>query len=217
MLLFQQPHRIFFRNILLFDEQELPLETQLIETGVTPHYVFEITLSLILIFLSITPRPQLILTLLKIDVVNGLSLLTAKPVTYLVNLSEKDYVRKKNKWCAWPSYSFPPSNAMRGVLIVNNRLPKIKAWIDEHNPGDPLIPFSVALEGRLVVMSPEEKKEEEQKIGATSALGKITQAGYSSLDVRCCWLFPFSRRRCLMGDAFGCDFLAYPLLHLRAR
>ena len=34
----------------------------------------------------------------KIDVVNGLQLLTAKPVTYLVNLSEKDYIRKKNKW-----------------------------------------------------------------------------------------------------------------------
>lgn len=34
----------------------------------------------------------------QIDVVNGLQLLTAKPVTYLVNLSEKDYVRKKNKW-----------------------------------------------------------------------------------------------------------------------
>ncbi|KAG5635521.1 hypothetical protein DXG03_005367, partial [Asterophora parasitica] len=96
-----------------------------------------------------------------IDVVNGLSLLTAKPVTYLVNLSERDYVRKKNKW-----------------------LPKIKAWIDANNPGDPLIPFSVALEERLVVLSPEEKKEEETKVGATSALGKITQAGYSSLDVR---------------------------------
>lgn len=34
----------------------------------------------------------------QIDVVNSLQLLTAKPVTYLVNLSEKDYVRKKNKW-----------------------------------------------------------------------------------------------------------------------
>ncbi|KAG6910115.1 hypothetical protein DXG01_013169 [Tephrocybe rancida] len=97
----------------------------------------------------------------EIDVVNGLSLLTAKPVTYLVNLSERDYIRKKNKW-----------------------LPKIKGWIDANNPGDPLIPFSVSLEERLVVMSPEEKKEEETKIAATSALGKITQAGYSSLDVR---------------------------------
>jgi len=89
-----------------------------------------------------------------------LQLLTAKPVTYLVNLSEKDYVRKKNKW-----------------------LPKIKAWIDTNNPGDPLIPFSVALEERLASLSPEEKREEETKTGATSALPKITQAGYSSLEL----------------------------------
>jgi len=81
-------------------------------------------------------------------------------VTYLVNLSEKDYIRKKNKW-----------------------LPKIKAWIDQNNPGDPLIPFSVALEERLAQMSPEEKKEEEEKIGAHSCLGKVTQAGYASLDL----------------------------------
>jgi len=96
----------------------------------------------------------------EIDVVNGLSLLTAKPVTYLVNLSEKDYVRKKNKW-----------------------LPKIKAWIDTNNPGDPLIPFSVALEERLAPLSAEEKAEEEKNIGATSALGKITHAGYTSLEL----------------------------------
>lgn len=33
-------------------------------------------------------------------------MLTAKPVTYLINLSEKDYIRKKNKWCAlW----YPPA------------------------------------------------------------------------------------------------------------
>ncbi|EEB92748.1 hypothetical protein MPER_08698 [Moniliophthora perniciosa FA553] len=96
----------------------------------------------------------------EIDVVNGLMLLTAKPVTYLVNLSEKDYIRKKNKW-----------------------LPKIKAWIDANNPGDPLIPFSVALEERLATMSPEEKEEEQKKVGAQSALPKITHAGYASLDL----------------------------------
>ncbi|KAI0667828.1 P-loop containing nucleoside triphosphate hydrolase protein [Trametes maxima] len=96
----------------------------------------------------------------ELDVVNGLQLLTAKPVTYLVNLSERDYIRKKNKW-----------------------LPKIKAWIDEHNTGDPLIPFSVALEERLALMSDEERKEEETKIGTTSALGKITHHGYASLDL----------------------------------
>lgn len=61
-------------------------------------------------------------------------------------------------------------------------MPKIKAWIDTNNPGDSLIPFSVALEERLAPLSVEEK-EEEAKNGAVSALGKITQAGYASLDV----------------------------------
>ncbi|CAK5268792.1 unnamed protein product [Mycena citricolor] len=96
----------------------------------------------------------------EIDVVNGLQLLTAKPVTYLVNLSEKDFARKKNKWLA-----------------------KIKAWIDENNPGDNLIPFSVALEERLAPMSAEEMEAAQKEIGATSSLGKITQAGYASLDL----------------------------------
>ncbi|KAG8929184.1 hypothetical protein FRC01_004720, partial [Tulasnella sp. 417] len=95
----------------------------------------------------------------EVDVVNGLQLLTAKPVIYLVNLSEKDYVRKKNKW-----------------------LPKIKQWIDENNPGDLLIPFSVALEERLAPLSADEKAEE-AKNGAASALGKITTAGYAGLDL----------------------------------
>jgi obg-like ATPase 1 len=64
-----------------------------------------------------------------------------------------------------------------------NRLPKIKAWIDEHNPGDPLIPFSVSLEERLAPLDSEEQKEEEVKVGASSALGKITTAGYASLEL----------------------------------
>ncbi|KAI0028979.1 cytoplasmic protein [Vararia minispora EC-137] len=96
----------------------------------------------------------------EIDLINSLHLLTAKPITYLVNLSEKDYVRKKNKW-----------------------LPKIKQWIDENNPGDPLIPFSVAFEERLAQLSPEEQVEEEKNVGALSNLGKITIAGYTSLDL----------------------------------
>ena len=76
------------------------------------------------------------------------------------------------------------SEKLHSTLLNNKRrLPKIKAWIDQNNPGDPLIPFSVAFEERLVSLSAEEKKAEEEKAGATSALGKITQAGYTSLDV----------------------------------
>ncbi|KAG8213161.1 P-loop containing nucleoside triphosphate hydrolase protein [Butyriboletus roseoflavus] len=110
----------------------------------------------------------------EIEVVNSLSLLTAKPVTYLVNLSETDYTRKKNKWCAGATGLYTPLPKFR-------RLPKIKAWIDTNNPGDPLIPFSVSLEERLSALSEEEKAAAQD--GAQSALGKITQAGYASLDL----------------------------------
>lgn len=34
----------------------------------------------------------------QIEVLNKYLLLTSKPMIYLVNLSEKDYIRKKNKW-----------------------------------------------------------------------------------------------------------------------
>ncbi|SCV74671.1 BQ2448_7700 [Microbotryum intermedium] len=98
----------------------------------------------------------------EIDIVNDLLLLTAKPVTYLVNLSEKDYIRKKNKW-----------------------LPKIKAWIDENNPGDLLIPFSIALEERVAQEFTDEvaQKAEFEKLGTQGQLGKITTAGYASLHL----------------------------------
>lgn len=79
-------------------------------------------------------------------------LLTAKPVIYLVNLSETDYERKKNKW-----------------------LPKIKQWIDDNNPGDQLIPFSVALEERLM--------SEGGMTNTTVGLTKIIKSGYQSLDL----------------------------------
>ena len=114
-------------------------------------------------------------------------LLTAKPVTYLINLSERDYIRKKNKW-----------------------LPKVKAWIDEKNPGDLLIPFSVALEERLLGMDEEERKAEEEKIGAKSACPKITHIGYASLDVS---VHPNTTST--IPDC--AQYTAHPLLHLRSR
>ncbi|OZJ06889.1 Obg-like ATPase 1 [Bifiguratus adelaidae] len=96
----------------------------------------------------------------EIDIINGMYLLTAKPVIYLCNLSEKDYIRKKNKW-----------------------LIKVKQWVDEHHPGDLIIPYSAALESKLSEMSPEEKASYEKEIGATSALPKIIVAGYQSLQL----------------------------------
>ncbi len=52
--------------------------------------------------------------------------LTAKPAVFLVNSSEKDYVRRKNKW-----------------------LGKIKEWVDAHSE-ELIIPFSANLEPKLV-------------------------------------------------------------------
>jgi obg-like ATPase 1 len=87
----------------------------------------------------------------EVEVINSMLLLTAKPAIYLVNLSERDYIRKKNK-----------------------HLVMIKQWIDENSPGDLIIPVSVSLEDRLSKMETDEEREEElTKLGTQSALPKI--------------------------------------------
>lgn len=83
--------------------------------------------------------------------INPLFLLSAKPVVYLVNLSEKDYIRQKNK-----------------------HLPKIAEWVKEHAAGDPIIPLSVSFEERLTRLETDVEAEEEcKKLGTKSALPKI--------------------------------------------
>ncbi|KAG1365038.1 putative Obg-like ATPase 1 [Cocos nucifera] len=67
-----------------------------------------------------------------VEILNTFQLLTAKPVVYLVNMNEKDYQRKKNKF-----------------------LPKIHAWVQDHG-GEPIIPFSCVLEKNLVDMPEDE-------------------------------------------------------------
>jgi len=87
--------------------------------------------------------------------------LTAKPVIYLVNLSEKDYVRKKNKW-----------------------LLKIKEWIDANDPGSMVILFSGEFELKLADLQTDEEKEAYMKeIGVPSALEKIIVNGYKALGL----------------------------------
>ena len=62
----------------------------------------------------------------EIRMINEFTFFTAKPVVYLVNLSEKDFKRKKNKY-----------------------LVKINNWIKENCPGK-MIPYSVSYEESLV-------------------------------------------------------------------
>ena len=84
-------------------------------------------------------------------VLNKHLFITSKPMLYLVNLSEKDFMRKKNKW-----------------------LPKIKEYVDKNDPGAMIIPFSGSFEQKLMDLETEEEKNaymEETK--CTSILDKI--------------------------------------------
>ncbi|KAG7660743.1 OLA1 [[Candida] subhashii] len=97
----------------------------------------------------------------EVEIINQMLLLTAKPCIYLVNLSERDYIRKKNK-----------------------HLLKIKEWVDANSPGDLIVPVSVSLEEKLAGMESDEEREAYCKeIGAQSALPKIIVAMRQKLDL----------------------------------
>jgi len=110
----------------------------------------------------------------EVDFLNAHPMITAKPVVYLVNLTEKAYVTKKSKW-----------------------LPKVHAWVQEHG-GDPIIPFSGSLESRLFEMPEDEKAVELDRLGkevagpgadgkpavVTSALNKIITAGFKAVQLQ---------------------------------
>ncbi|KAL2066848.1 hypothetical protein VTL71DRAFT_1272 [Oculimacula yallundae] len=100
----------------------------------------------------------------EIEYINPLFLLTAKPVVYLINLSEKDYIRKKNK-----------------------HLGKVMEWIKEHAAGDPILPISICLEERLTQFEGgsegAEAKKELKELGVESALPKLITTMRKVLDL----------------------------------
>ncbi|XP_078084539.1 obg-like ATPase 1 isoform X3 [Mustelus asterias] len=96
----------------------------------------------------------------EIDVLNKHLLLTSKPMIYLVNLSEKDYIRKKNKW-----------------------LVKIKEWVDKHDPRALVIPFSGVLELNVQEMGDDEREKYLEENKTQSAMPKIIKTGFSSLQL----------------------------------
>ena len=80
----------------------------------------------------------------EIEFLNDMLLLTAKQVIYLVNLSQADYVRKKNKW-----------------------LVKIKQWVDAHEKHSVIIPYSADFELKVAkVKDSAEKKKLCEELGA---------------------------------------------------
>ncbi|XP_047469808.1 obg-like ATPase 1 [Penaeus chinensis] len=97
----------------------------------------------------------------EIEVLNKHLLISSKPMIYLVNLSEKDYIRRKNKW-----------------------LVKIKEWIDANDPGAICIPFSGVFELKLADMEPEARADYLKENNLSSALDKIILQGYKALQLQ---------------------------------
>jgi len=95
----------------------------------------------------------------EVEVLNTHQFLTAKPVVYLINMSEKDYIKRGNKW-----------------------LPKIKAWVDA-NGGEPMVPFCGALEAKLVDLGEEPAKKYLEEAKTVSAIPKIIKTGYHTLEL----------------------------------
>ena len=96
-----------------------------------------------------------------IEILNKHLLLTAKPVVYLLNMSESEYIKRKNKW-----------------------LVKIKTWIDEHDNGASVIPFSAAFEAKVQdLQSADEKKKFLEEVGVPSVMDKIIVTGYKALQL----------------------------------
>eukprot|EP00003_Mantamonas_plastica_P013675 TRINITY_DN2383_c0_g1_i1.p1 TRINITY_DN2383_c0_g1~~TRINITY_DN2383_c0_g1_i1.p1 ORF type:complete len:431 (-),score=129.65 TRINITY_DN2383_c0_g1_i1:14-1306(-) len=101
----------------------------------------------------------------EVEYLNTLQFLTAKPVIYLLNLSVKHYVKKKNKWLA-----------------------KVKQWVDEMSGNtEVIIPFSAELESGLLKAGDDEESKQaylaELGKDVTSALPKIILSGYKALHL----------------------------------
>lgn len=78
-----------------------------------------------------------------------------------MNLLDKDFIRKKNKW-----------------------LIKIKEWVDKNDPGAAIIPFSGAYEHKLVeIEDVAERKAYIEENKCPSVLDKIILTGYKSLQL----------------------------------
>jgi len=123
----------------------------------------------------------------EIEFLSPLPLLTAKPIVYLVNIDEKDYIAAKNKWLA-----------------------KIHKWVTEKSPSSVVIPFCATFETKLKGMEPDARKKYLEECKSKSMMNKIIHTGYSALrlihyftageDEVKCWTV---RKGCLAPQAAG--------------
>lgn len=90
----------------------------------------------------------------EVEAINKLLLLSTKPLTYLINMSEKDYLESSCKF-----------------------LPDIKDWIAEKGGDSHVMPYSAVYEKSL------EDLPEDQRVGKKTELENIIHNGYSLLNM----------------------------------
>lgn len=98
----------------------------------------------------------------EVDMLNKHLFLTSKPVIYLVNIGDVQYVKKQNAW-----------------------LPKIAEYIKNNVPG-PMIPYSAEFESQVVDAGKDDKEAQEAKakeLGGVSMIDRIIRAGYKNLQL----------------------------------
>ncbi len=100
----------------------------------------------------------------EISILNKHNFLTSKPIVYLLNVTQNDYINQTNKF-----------------------LPDIKKWIKENSPSEykkeSVVLFSASLETKLNELDEDERKSYEDKIGAGSSFPIIVNKMRESLHL----------------------------------
>lgn len=91
----------------------------------------------------------------EIETINEMSLLTAKPSVFIANVAEEEYAF--------------------GDIEENNYIQDIRSWVNEHSPGDSVIPVSIPLEQRIASLSLEDAQTELDQLGVQSMLPAAVQ------------------------------------------
>ncbi len=101
-------------------------------------------------------------SVLEVDVLNTLQLLTAKPVVFLVNVSKKDYLRKGNKY-----------------------LTKIADFVKARGGDEPVIPLSCEFELEMMDLEAAGQLAAYQKENPThkTILNRVLKSGYQALGL----------------------------------
>lgn len=95
----------------------------------------------------------------EVEFIQTLHLLTAKPAVFLINMSEKDYIRQRNTW-----------------------IPKIKEWVDKAT-GEPICPISASFEEKLLTMPAAEAEKYCETNKTRSCISRVVQTGFNALNL----------------------------------